>query len=151
MSNAVYGKTTENLRKRTNIRLISDPKVAQKYIRKPTCQRFEFINNDLAMIHLGKQKIEMNKPIYAGMCILEIAKTVVYDFHYNYTLKKYSPERAKLLFTDTDSLTYHLTNEDIYEDMKVDAADMFDCSEYPTSHILFSTANKKKLGCWKDE
>jgi len=66
---------------------------------------------------------EINKPIYAGMCILEIAKTVVYDFHYNYILKKYLPDRAKLLFTDTDSLTYHLTTEDVYEDMKVDAAD----------------------------
>ena len=59
-SNALYGKMIENLHNRTNIRLISDPKIAQKCIRKPTFQQFEFINNDLAMIHLSKQKIEMN-------------------------------------------------------------------------------------------
>jgi len=65
------------------------------------------------MIHLGKRKIKMNKPIFAGMVILDIAKTVVYDMHYNYILNKFSPEKVKLLFTDTDSLTYSIETGDI--------------------------------------
>ena len=102
LSNAVYGKTIENLRKRIHVKLISDQKEAKRYIRKPTCQSFQIINEDLTMVHLGKQKIRMNKPIFAGMVILDIAKTVVYDMHYNYIQKKFSFEKAKLLFTDTD-------------------------------------------------
>ena len=151
LSNAVYGKTIEQLRSRTHIKLISDSNIAKRYIRKPTCKSFHIINEDLTMIQLGKRKIQMNKPIFAGMVILDIAKTVVYDMHYNYVLNKFSPEKAKLLFTDTDSLTYSIETNDIYEDLLPDAAALFDCSEYPESHILYSTMNKKKLGKWKDE
>lgn len=105
------------------------------------------------MVHLGKRKIHMNKPIYAGMVILDIAKTVVYDLpvHYNYLLKKFSPETCKLLFTDTDSLTYYIETGDVYQDILPDAIQHFDCSEYPESHILYSNVNRKKLGKWKDE
>ena len=151
LSNAVYGKTIEQLRKRTHIKLISDPNQAKRFIRKPTCQSFQIINDDLTMVHLGKKKIMMNKPIFAGMVILDIAKTVVYDMHYNYILKKFSPKRAKLLFTDTDSLTYSIESGDIYEELLPEAEQHFDCSEYPESHVLFNTINKKRLGMWKDE
>ena len=151
MSNAVYGKTIEQLRNRVNVKLVTDPNKVKKCIRKPTCKRFEIINNDLVMILMTKQKLLMNKPIYAGMTILDIAKTVVYQFHYNYMMSKYSPDRCKLLFTDTDSLTYEVRTDDIYEDMKPVAEKMFDCSDYPTSHPLYSETNKKRVGCWKDE
>jgi len=151
LSNAVYGKTIEQLRKRTHVRLISDPIEAKRYIRKPTCQSFHIINEDLTMIHLGKRKIKMNKSIFAGMVILDIAKTVLYDMHYNYILNKFLPEKVELLFTDTNSLSYSIETSDIYEDILPDAGDRFDCSEYPEKHKLFSTTNKKELGKWKDE
>jgi len=115
------------------------------------CQSFQIINDDLTMIHLGKQKIKMNKPIFARMVILDIAKTVVYDMHYNYILNQFLPEKVRLLFTNTDSLTYLIKAGDIYEDILSDAADRFDCSEYPKKHKLFSTMNKKKPEKWKDE
>jgi len=151
LSNAVYGKTIEQLRNRMHIKLISDPDEAKRNIRKPTCNSFHIINEDLIMVHLGKQKIMMNKPIFAGMVILDIAKTVVYEMHYNYIHKKFSSERAKLLFTDTDSLTYSIETGDIYEEMLPDVEDHFDCSKYPETHVLYSTANKKRLRKWKDE
>ena len=93
----------------------------------------------------------MNKPIFAGMVILDIAKTVVYEMHYNYIQKKFSSEKARLLFTYTDSLTYSIETGDIYEEILPDVVDHFDCSEYPESHVLFSTVNKKQFGKWKDE
>jgi len=70
MSNAVYGKTIEQLLNRVNVNLVTDPNRAKKCIRKPTCKRFEIINKNLVMILITKQKILMNKPIYAGMAIL---------------------------------------------------------------------------------
>ena len=52
---------------------------------------------------------------------------------------------------DTDSLTYEVRTDDIYDDMKPVAEEMFDCSDYPTSHPLYSEMNKKRLGSWNDE
>ena len=121
-----------------HIRLLSDAALTKLYIRKPTCKSFHIINEDLTMVHLGKRKIHMNKPIYAGMVILDIAKTVVYDLHYKYLFKKFSPETCKLLFTDTDSLTYYIETGDVYQDILPDAIQHFDCSEYPESHISVS-------------
>ena len=132
-------------------KLISDPNEAKRNTRKPKCNSFHIINKDLTMMHLGKQKIMMNKPIFAGMVILDIVKTVVYEMHYNYIHKKCSSERAKLLFTNTDSLTYSIKTGDIYEEMLPDMEDHFDCSEYPEMHVWYSMANKKWLGKWKDE
>jgi len=106
MSNAVYGKTIEQMRNRVDVKLVTDPNKVKKCIRKPTRKRFEIINSDLFMILMTRKQILMNKPIYAGMAILDIAKMVVYQFHYNYMIAKYSTDRCKLLFTDTDSLTY---------------------------------------------
>lgn len=74
----------------------------------------------------------------------------MYDFHYNHMMKKYDPEKAKLLFTDTDSLTYHIITEDLYQDMKQDQH-LYDTSNYPKDHALYSTVNKKVIGKFKDE
>ena len=65
-------------------------------------------------------------------------------------MKKYGPEKAKLLFTDTDSLTYHITAEDLYQDIKQDQH-LYDTSNYPKEHFLYSTTNKKIIGKFKDE
>ena len=83
------------------------------------------------------------------MCILDLSKTLMYDFHYNYIKQKYG-DKAKLLFTDTDSLTYEIQTEDIYQDFWNDK-DRFDNSDYPESSQYFSKANKKVIGKFKDE
>ena len=151
MSNVVYRKIIKHLWNEVNVKLVTDPNKVKKCIWKPTCKRFEIINNDLVMILMTKQKLLMNKPIYARMTVLYIARTVVYQFHYHYMVSKYSPDRCRLLFTDTDSLTYEVQTDDIYEDMKPVAEEMFHCSHYPISHPLYSETNKKRVGCWKDE
>ena len=82
------------------------------------------------------------------MCILDLSKILMYDFHYGYIKPKYGG-KAKLLLTDTDSLLYQIETEDFYADIK----DWFDTSDYPANHPsgIPSGLNKKKLGVFKDE
>ena len=56
---------------------------------------------------MKKTSLTMNKPVYLGMCILDLSKIIMFDFHYNYIKPKYG-NNAKLLFTDTDSLFYEI-------------------------------------------
>ncbi|CAG2215764.1 unnamed protein product [Mytilus edulis] len=149
MNNAVFGKTMENLRKRTDIKLLNDQSKARKLISKPTFHAFKIFNDDLVAVHMLKQRLYLNRPIYVGFTILDLSKTLMYDFHYNYIKDKYG-SRATLLFTDTDSLCYNINTDDIYQDMMEDKH-LFDTSEYNPEHRLYSTLNKKVLGKMKDE
>ena len=148
MNNAIFGKTMENLRKRTDIKLVSDEKAIRKYCARPQLHAFRQFES-VAAIHLLKTELTLDRPLYAGFTILELSKYIMYDFHYRYVKSTYG-ERARLLFTDTDSLCYEITTADIYADMLADA-DQFDTSDYPTDHPNFSLANKKVLGKFKDE
>ena len=65
-------------------------------------------------VHKVKEKLTLNRLAYVGMCILDLSKTLMYDFHYNYIKKKYN-NRAGLLFTNADSLTYKIEAEDVYK------------------------------------
>ena len=94
-------------------------------------------------VHKVKETLTLNRPAYVGMCILDLSKMLMYNFHYNYIKKKYG-NRARFLFTDTDSLTYELEAEDIYKDM-------FDNSDYPENSPYHCNANKKVIGKFKDE
>ena len=96
-----------------------------------------------------KQRLYLNRPIHVGFSILDLSKTLMYDFHYNYMKTKYGPN-AQLLFTDTDSLCYSIYTEDVYQDM-MKHQHLFDTSEYDPDHPLYSTENKKVLGKMKDE
>jgi hypothetical protein len=98
---------------------------------------------------MGRKTLCLNKPIYAGFSILEISKTLMFSFHYDTILKRYG-DRARLLFTDTDSLCYHIQTDNIYTDMLGDL-DAYDTSNYPTDHPLYSKTNAKVLGKFKDE
>ena len=86
------------------------------------------------------------------MCILDLSKTLMYDFHYNYIKRKYG-DKAILLFTDTDSLKYLIQTEDFYKDISENLTSRFDTSNYPPNHPsgIPSGLNKKVLGMFKDE
>ena len=146
--NSNFGKTIENLRKRINIQLVSCPNKMLKLISKPSFESFRIFNNNLVGIHLKKTNIKLNKPIYLGFSILELSKCKMYEHHY-LVMKKHFPE-IKLLYMDTDSLTYEIITENVYEDLK-DIIQHFDTSNYPENHFLYSKENKKKLGFFKDE
>ena len=98
---------------------------------------------------MRKERLKLDKPLYVGMCILDLSKTLMCDFHYNYIKRKYG-DRAKLLFTDTDSLCYTIQTDDVYEDLNGDR-DMFDNSDYSEDSKFFFDWNKKVIGKFKDE
>ena len=149
MNNAVYGKTMENLYKRVDVRLITNEKKLLKMASKPTYVSSKIFNDNLVAVHKIKETLTLNRPTYLGMCILDLSKTLMYDFHYNYIKNKYG-DKAKLLFTDTDSLTYEIQTNDAYQDFFNDK-EKFDFSDYPENSIFHDNTNKKIIGKFKDE
>ena len=115
MNNSVFGKTMENLRKRVDVKLVTDEKKLDKLTSKPTYASSKIFNENLMELHKIKETLTLNRPGYVGMCILDLSKTLMYEFHYQYIKEKYG-DRAKLLFTDTDSLTYEKETEAVYQD-----------------------------------
>ena len=149
MNNSVFGKTMENIRKRVDVRLITDEKKLLKMASKPTYVSSKIFNENLVAVHKIKETLTLNRPAYVGMCILDLSKTLMYDFHYNYIKEKYG-DKAKLLFTDTDSLTYEIEAGDVYQDFWNDKY-RFDNSDYPENSLYFDKTNKKVIGKFKDE
>ena len=152
MNNSVFGKTMENIRNRVDSHLVTDEKQAGKFISKPNYQHRKIFCDNLAAIHMKKTHLVFNKPVYLGMCILDLSKTLMYEFHYNYIKPKYD-EKVKLLFTDTDSLMYEIETDDFYKDISLDVRDKFDTSNYPKDHpsVIETGVNKKVIGMFKDE
>ena len=138
MNNSVFGKTMENLRKRVNIELVNNHNRLEKLSSKPSFVGLKIFDNDLVAVHKLKSRLVLDRP-----------KTLMYDFHYNYIRPKYG-NKAKLLFTDTDSLCYHIKTDDIYEDLFEDK-DLFDNSDYPSTSKYYFADNKKVIGKMKDE
>ena len=149
LNNSIFGKTMENLRKRVDVRLITDEKKLLKMASKPTYVSNTIFNDDLVAVHKIKETLTLDRPAYVGMCILDLSKTLMYDFHYNYIKKKYG-SKAQLLFTDTDSLCYEIEAEDVYQDFFNDK-EKFDNSDYPISSPYFDKTNKKVIGKFKDK
>ena len=101
---------------------------------------------------MGKIKAVMNKSVYLGQAILDLIKTMMYEFHYDYMIPKYG-NRVKLCYIDTDSLIYSIKTEDFYADIADDVDTRFDTSGCPNnrSRPLPVGKNKKVIGLMKDE
>ena len=153
MNNSVFGKTMENIRNRVDVKLVNTKEKLRKLVAKPNLKSPpKIFNENLVSVHMRKTSLLMNKPIYLGMCILDLSKIIMFDFHYNYIKSKYA-DKAKLLFTDTESLMYEIETEDFYKDISGDVKDKFDTSDYPENHPsgIPTGENKKVLGMMKDE
>lgn len=82
---------------------------------------------------MKKTEVYFNKHLYVGQAILDLSKTPMFNFHYNYIKAKYGG-KAELLFTDTDSLMYEIETEHFFKDISKDVRRKFDTSDYPENH-----------------
>lgn len=101
------------------------------------------------LLFIKSKNPTLNKPAYVGMCILDLSKTLMYDFHHNYIKKKYH-KKAKLLFTDTVSLRYEVETKYVYKDFWKDK-DKFDFSDYDETSKFYDKTIMKVIGKMKDE
>ena len=147
MNNSVFGKTMENIRNHKDMKLVTSDKKYLKYVMKPN-----FKDGHLFAVEMGKTEITMNKPVYLGQAILDLSKTLMYEFHYDYMRPKYD-SKVKLCYMDTDSFVYAIDNEDFYRDIAKDVKNRFDTSEYSKddNRPLPIRENKKVIGLMKDQ
>ena len=108
------------------------------------------ISEDLSIIEMKKTKVKLNKPIYLGLSILEISKTLMYEFWYDYMKPKYN-DNVKLCYMDTDSFIMNIKTNDFYEDIASDVENRLDTSNYEVNRPLPTGKNKKVIGLMKDE
>ncbi|CAG9769955.1 unnamed protein product [Ceutorhynchus assimilis] len=155
MNNAVFGKTMENVEKRVDIKLITHWENigrklgAEAWISKPHFKDITIFGENLVAIHMAKQKVVYDKPIYVGFAILDISKTIMYDFLYSYIKPKYG-DKASLLYTDTDSLILKVDTDNFYDDMR-ENLNRFDTSNYSQNNSHNLPVNQSILGKMKDE
>ena len=146
MINSVYSKTTENLRKRINVRLVNNEKDSLKYSSRTTRITHKIFDKNYAAIHEIQPFLTLNKPVYVGFTVLELSKWLMYDFHFNFIKKHFD---AELLFTDRDHLTYEVKSEDFYEEV-FKHKHLFHFSNYPEDSKFFDETNKKVICKMKD-
>lgn len=159
MNNCIYGKTMENVDKRVDVKLVTKwgkkgrkQNTASKLIAKPNFKNLSIFSKNFVAIQMNKTSINYNKPIYLGFVVLEMSKYFMYDFHYNFMLKKYSnPGQIKILYMDTDAFMYDIKTDDVYKDMAQDLH-KFDTSNYCVNNPYnLPLVNDKKIGFMKDE
>ena len=154
MNNSVFGKTMENVRNYSKIYLChkwEGPFGAESLISKPNFKRMSVFNENLVAVEMNLTSINFEKPVYAGAVILELAKTVMYEFHYDFIRQHFSAEDSALCYTDTDSYIYLFKHPNIYEFIDKHIS-RFDTSGYPENkeHNV-RVRNHKVLGLMKDE
>ena len=149
MNNAVYGKTMENMRKHRNIKHVTNKESYLRTVIKPNFKSDVLFGESLMGCKMGKIKVEMNKLVYLGQAILDLSKTVIYEFHYDYMKQKYNSDRLQLCYMDTDLLVYHIKTNDFYVDITDDVPKRFDTSGYFSNRPLPIGLKKRSLDSWK--
>ena len=147
MNNAVFRKTMENVRKHRDIKLVTTDKRRNQLVSEPNYHTTKYFSENLLAIEMKKTKVKMNKPVYLGMSILDISKTLMYEFWYDYIKPKYE-DAAKLCYMDTDSFIIHIKTEDFYEDIANGVEKCFHTSNYDENdkRPLPIGKNKKVIG-----
>ena len=150
MNNSVFGKTMENVRKHRDIKLVKADKKRNQLVSEPNYHRAKWFSENLLTNKMKKVKVKMNKPVYLGLSILEISKTQMYEFWYDYMKPKYC-DNVRLCYMDTDSFILHVKTEDFCKGIADDVEKRFDTSNYEVNRPLPTEKNKKKIGLMKDE
>ena len=118
MSNVIFVKAMENMRKYGDIKLVITDR-RKNYLVSKSNYTTKFFTETLLAIEMRKTQILRNKPVYLGISILVLSKTVMYDFWCDFVKPKYD-EKAKLCYMDTDSFIVHIKTDNIYKDIAED-------------------------------
>ena len=142
-----------NVRKHRDIKLVTKDKRRNQLVSGPNYHAIKSFSDNLVAIEMKKTKVKMNKPVYLGLPILEISKTLMYKFWFDYIKPKYQ-DNAKLCYMDTDSFIIYIETEGFCEDIADDVEKRFDTSNYEWNRPLLKEKkgkNKKVIGLMKDK
>ena len=115
MNNALFGKAMENVRKHRDIKLVTTERRRNFGVRTKLSY-YKVFHRKFISNRNEKTEIFINKPVSSGLSILELGKTLMYEFWYDYVKPKYG-EKTKLCYMDTDSFIVYIKTDDIYEDI----------------------------------
>ena len=129
MNNSVFRKTMENVRKHRDIELVTADKRRNQLVIEPNYNTKNWFSENFLAIGMKKIKVKINKPVYLGLSILDISKTLTYEFWYDYIKLKYH-DKTKLCYMDTESFIIYIKTKDFSEDIAGDDEKRFDTSNY---------------------
>ena len=152
MNNSDFGKTMENMRNHKDIKLVTSDKRRKRLVSEPNYHSHKNFSDNLMAIEMKKTRVKITKPLYLDMSILDISKTLMYEFWYNYISPKYG-DNVKLCYTDNDRLTIYIKTEDFFENISNDVEKWFDTSNYDKNdeRPVPIGKNKKVPSLFKDE
>lgn len=136
MNKHIFNKSIENLKDKLNIQLVNDHSTVLDLSTKPNFSHCTTFNDNVFGVYFQKMNVIINKPIYLGMCILEMEKMRIYDLHYNYMKQKYN-NNCQLLYSDNTKLIYYINTENFYSDI-IDGVDKY----FDTTDDSFQNMNK---------
>ena len=152
MNNSVFGKTMKNVRNHKDIKIVTTNKQRNKFALEPNYHTTKYISKYLLIMEMKEAEVKMNKPVYLGQAILDISKTLMYEFWYHYIKPKYR-DNARICYMDTDSFIINIKTEDFYKDIANDVERWINTSNYDENdkRPLPIGKNKKVIGFFKDE
>ena len=119
-NNSVFGKTMENVRNHRDIKLVTSDKRRKRLVSEPNYHSHKKFSEHLMAIEMKKTRVKMVKPLYLGMSILDISKTLMYEIIWYDCIEPKYGEKAKLCYTDTDSFIINIKTKDFFEDISND-------------------------------
>ena len=148
--NSLFGKTFEDPRKYKKSHLIRDPHYLFRHASSPLCDSVIPLDEYTCVVNLRRPEVELCKPVFIGQAVLDISKLIMYKMLDRW---KVNPliKSVELVGGDTDSFFLYVTSKYSRNEILNSFKEEFDSSNYPTSHPLYSSVNKSKLGCFKDE
>ena len=152
MNNVVFRETMENVRNHRDIKLVTTNRQRNRLASEPNCHTTKCISKYLLIMEMKMVEVKTNKPVYLGQAILDISKTLMYEFWYNYIKPKYE-DKARLCYVDTDSFVIYIKTENFYKDIANDVDRWFDRSNYDENdeRPLPIGKNKEVIRLFKDE
>ena len=145
MNNSGFGKSMENIENHKDMKLVTSQEKYAKYVMKPSFKDGHLFSKYLFAV-------EMDKPVYLGQAILDLSKTLMYKFHYDYMRLKYG-SKVELWYMDIDNFVYKIGTEDFYQDIYADVEKRFNTSIYlkEDKRPLPTGKNKNVIGLMKNE